>query len=208
MIVGLTGGIGSGKSYAANLFKQLGVPILDADEIAHQMTATNGLAIPALIAYFGSEYLTAEGSIDRAKLRQHVFQNPNALAQLNAITHPLIRAELDRQTKLALAAPYIIQVIPLLIESQHWTTRVDRILVVDCAPETQIARVMQRSQLSRKEVLAIMSQQATRAQRLSHAHDILDNQDNAHPSLTEQVARLHQYYLQYAQHQGQSTDTL
>ena len=127
MIVGLTGGIGSGKSYAANLFSQLGVPIIDADQIAHMITTPNGLATPEIIARFGSEYLTAEGAIDRTKLRQHVFQNPNALAQLNAITHPLIRAQLDRQTKFVSSAPYIIQVIPLLIESQNWQTRVDRI---------------------------------------------------------------------------------
>lgn len=199
MIVGLTGGIGSGKSYAANLFSQLGVPIIDADQIAHMITAPNGLATPEIIARFGSEYLTAEGAIDRAKLRQHVFQNPNALAQLNAITHPLIRAQLDKQTKFVSSAPYIIQVIPLLIESQNWQTRVDRILVVDCPPETQIARVMQRSQLTQKEVLAIMAQQAARAQRLRHANDVLDNQENARPTLTEQVARLHQHYLQCAQ---------
>lgn len=199
MIVGLTGGIGSGKSYAADLFSQSGVPIIDADEIAHMITAPNGSAIPELVAHFGSAYLTAEGGIDRAKLRQKVFQDPKALAHLNAITHPLIRAQLDRQTKLATSAPYIIQVIPLLIESKNWQTRVDRILVVDCPPETQITRVMQRSQLPQTEVLAIMAQQASRTKRLSHAHDVLNNQENACPSLAEQVAKLHQYYLQYAQ---------
>ena len=208
MIVGLTGGIGSGKSYAANLFSQLGVPIIDADQIAHMITTPNGLATPEIIARFGSEYLTAEGAIDRAKLRQHVFQNPNALAQLNAITHPLIRAQLDRQTKFVSSAPYIIQVIPLLIESQNWQTRVDRILVVDCPPETQIARVMQRSQLTQKEVLAIMAQQAERAQRLRHANDVLDNQENVRPTLTEQVARLHQHYLQCAQQHCQQPNPL
>lgn len=198
MIIGLTGGIGSGKSYVANLFSELGVPIIDADQIAHALTANGGLAVQPIIEYFGSAYLTASGSVDRARLRQRVFQDPQALVKLNAITHPLIRAQLDEQTNQVQSAPYIIQVIPLLIESNDWKTRVDRILVVDCLPETQINRVMQRSQLERADVLAIMARQVSREQRLSCADDVIDNSENANVALAKQVQTLHQRYLQLA----------
>lgn len=200
MIIGLTGGIGSGKSFAAHLFSEQGIPVIDTDQIAHAITAPGGSAIQAITQHFGIEYLTQEGGLDRDKMRQKVFQDSLALAKLNAIMHPLIRSDLDTQTKQFLSAPYIIQIIPLLTESRDWKARVDRVLVIDCPPETQIARVIQRSQLERTEILAIMKQQASREQRLSCANEVLDNHEHVTPSLEEQIHKLHQYYLKFSQH--------
>src|SRR5215470_2772572 len=130
--VGLTGGIGSGKSTVADLFAKRGVTLVDTDVIAHRVTASNGLAMPAIAAEFGSSFVAENGSLDRARMRALVFSDENARKRLEAITHPLIRAETERQRQQA-AGPYVIVVVPLLVESGTWKTRVDRVLVIDCS---------------------------------------------------------------------------
>lgn len=198
LVVGLTGGIGSGKSFVARLFAACGVSVIDADYIAHTLTAKDGAALNAIIACFGASYLIAPGILDRAKLRQRVFSDAGALADLEAITHPLIRDALAKQTLSVAAAPYVIHMIPLLVESGQWRKRVDRVLVVDCPPETQIVRVMRRSQLSRDDVLAIMARQVTRAARLAVADDVIDNYGELEMTVDDQVRVLHQRYLYLA----------
>jgi dephospho-CoA kinase len=195
-IVGLTGGIGSGKSAAARVFESLGASLVDTDAIAHELTAPGGAAIAPIRAAFGAQYITADGALDRSRMRALVFADAAKKRELEAIQHPLIRA---RSTELASAAasPYVVLMVPLLVESRDFRMRYQRILVVDCAEETQIARVTARSSLSADEVRAIMAGQATRAARLAAADDVIDNsKDLAH--LEHQVASLHRHYLQFA----------
>lgn len=194
--IGLTGGIGCGKSTVANLFAALGAAIIDTDVIAHQLTAPGGIAIGAIENTFGSHFLTPEGAMDRIAMRRHVFDNAAARKRLEAILHPLIREETARA---AVTTPgtYPIFVVPLLLESPQWRQRTSRILVVDCAEETQISRVMARSGMTREEVVAIMAAQTSRAMRLEKADDIIDNDSDAQ-SLPPQVARLHAMYARLA----------
>ena len=192
LVVGLTGGIGSGKSAAATRFAELGAAVVDTDAIAHELTAGGGAAMPALVVAFGPGIATPDGALDRTAMRRLVFADPAQRQRLEAILHPLIRAESDRRVREAVA-PYVILVVPLLVESGSYRERVGRIAVVDCRPETQIARVMVRSRLDRTEVERILAAQATRAQRLSVADDIIDNEgDLAH--LQRQVDRLDHAY--------------
>lgn len=203
-IVGLTGGIGSGKTFIAELFSKLGVIIIDADQIAHALTKPGGAAWAALVAQVGNAYLTPQGELDRAKLRTKIFTDQRARAELEALLHPLIRTAMDEQSRQHTAAPYLIHVIPLLIESNNWRTRVHRVLVVDCPEALQIKRVMQRSKLQHAEVEAVMANQASRAQRLAHADDVINNShDNT--SLETQIRHLHLRYLDLAKvHSHQS----
>ena len=194
--LGLTGGIGSGKSTIADLFGELGACLIDTDLIAHQLSAAGGLAIPALRAQFGSAYIDASGALDRAGMRELVFANPQKKRQLEDILHPLIR----QQTELAAQAatgPYIMFVVPLLVESGNWRERVDRIVVVDCPEQLQLERVMQRNGLSRAQVEAIMRQQASRTQRLAVADDVISN-DGELETARRQVLALHRNYLALA----------
>ena len=197
LVIGLTGGIGSGKSAAAELFAAQGARIVDADAIAHALTAPQGAAMPAIRAAFGDAVVTAEGALDRAAMRARVFADPRERQTLEAILHPLIRAETERQVAARGDAPYVMLVIPLLVESGTYRERVDRIAVVDCPEETQIARVMARSGLSRREVERIMRTQATRAQRLAAADDVIDNGGEL-AALAPRVLRLHREYLELA----------
>ncbi|ALS59243.1 dephospho-CoA kinase [Pandoraea norimbergensis] len=194
--IGLTGGIGSGKTTVANLFATHGIAIIDTDAIAHGITAPGGAAMPAIRRTFGDDFVAPDGSLDRARMRELVFADDDAKARLEAITHPLIRTECERAAAQA-EGPYLIFVVPLLVESGTWRERVQRILVVDCPEETQIARVMARNHFSRDQVLAIMARQATRAQRLALADDVVDN-DTQHAALTSRVDRLHAEYLKLA----------
>jgi dephospho-CoA kinase len=197
-IVGLTGGIGSGKSAVADLFAAQGARIIDADVIAHTLTAPQGAAMPAIRAAFGEAMITAEGALDRAAMRARVFAEPQERQRLEAILHPLIRAETDRQAAASLGlAPYVVLVIPLLVESGAYRGRVDRLVVVDCPEATQISRVMARNGLSAEEVERIMQTQATRAQRLAVADDLIDNGGGL-AALAPQVLRLHRKYLELA----------
>ncbi|MGF6658121.1 dephospho-CoA kinase [Paraburkholderia youngii] len=202
-VVGLTGGIGSGKSTVANLFAARGVPLVDTDVIAHRITAPHGLAMPHIAAKFGAEFVAADGSLDRARMRTLVFSDDTARKRLEGITHPLIRAETEREEREA-KGPYVIVVVPLLVESGTWKNRVNRVLTVDCSIDTQVARVMSRNGFSREQVLAIIARQATREARLAAADDVIVN-DNAPPlELEAQVDAHHQAYLSLAKGEAES----
>ncbi|ACD17845.1 dephospho-CoA kinase [Paraburkholderia phytofirmans] len=195
--VGLTGGIGSGKSTVADLFAAHGVPLVDTDLIAHRITAPHGIAMPPIAAEFGEAFVAPDGSLDRARMRALVFSDDSARKRLEGITHPLIRAETEREQREA-QGPYVIVVVPLLVESGTWKTRVNRVLTVDCSVETQISRVMSRNNFSREQVLAIIARQATREARLAAADDVIDNDNAPLDALTAQVDTLHRVYLSLA----------
>lgn len=194
--VGLTGGIGSGKTTVADMFAARGAAVVDTDAIAHQLTAPGGAAIPAIHAEFGAPFLSANGALDRAKMRSYVFDEPHARTRLEAILHPLIRSETERAAANA-QGPYLIFVVPLLVESGSWSERVARVLVVDIPEEEQLRRVILRSGLPPEQVRAIMAAQVTRAQRLAAADDVIDNTGDA-LALVPQVDRLHAQYLDLA----------
>ena len=196
LVVGLTGGIGSGKSAAADEFARLGAAIVDTDVIAHELTGGGGLAIPGIKKLFGEQAIGPDGAMDRGKMRDQVFRDPEAKRKLEALLHPLIREESARRIAAA-RAPYVVHVVPLLIESPDYRRRVDRVLVIDASEDTQVARVRSRSGLSEDEVRAIMRTQAPRAQRLAAADEVLDN-GGSRDALRTQVAALHQKYLQFA----------
>ncbi len=199
-VVGLTGGIGSGKSAAADLFAARGAAVIDTDAIAHALTKAGGAAMPLIRAGFGDGVVGGDGALDRAAMRVMVFADPSARKRLEAILHPLIREESERQL-VAATTPYAILVVPLLIESGDYRKRVNRIVVVDCAEATQIARVISRSGLARPEIERILAAQATRSERLAAADDIIDN-DGDLAALPAQIERLHVNYLALSQRFG------
>ena len=190
-VIGLTGGIGSGKSAAADAFAAHGAAVVDTDAIAHQLTAAGGAALSALAAAFGPTIIAADGALDRAAMRQRVFAEPAERQRLEGILHPLIRQESDRQVASARASgvPYVILMVPLLVESGTYRERVDRIVVVDCAESTQVARVVARNGFSEEQVRAILAAQASRSARLAVANEVVDN-DGSLVHLQEQVAQL------------------
>lgn len=191
-VVGLTGGIGSGKSTVADLFAARGAGIVDTDVIAHALTGPDGAAMPAIRARFGNDVVASDGRLDRQAMRERAFSDPDARKALEAILHPMIRAEADRQVAES-AAPYVVLVVPLLVESGSYRQRVDRVLVVDCTPETQIRRAMARSGLTRDGALRILAAQATREARLASADDVVDN-DGPLSRLPPAVEALHARY--------------
>ena len=193
--VGLTGGIGSGKTTISDLFAELGVEIIDTDEIARSLTSRAQGAMTAIEAHFGPDVIASDGSLDRARMRELAFLDPQARETLQQILHPLIREEVQRRLA-ATASAYAIVVVPLLVESRGYDFS-NRILVVDCSEEQQIARVMQRSGLSREQVEAIMATQTTRNNRLAVADDVIRN-DGEIGTLREQVKLLHEQYLALA----------
>ena len=195
-VVGLTGGIGSGKSAAAGEFARLGASVVDTDAIAHELTAAGGAAIAKVQRLFGKEVIGADGAMDRAKVRARVFADPVAKKALEALLHPMIRDE-SRRRIAAATGPYALHVVPLLVESADYGSRVDRVLVVDCPEALQIARVRARSGLAEAEVRAILASQASRAERLAAADDVIDNSGSL-DALRKQVAALHQRYLEYS----------
>jgi dephospho-CoA kinase len=191
--VGLTGGIGSGKSAASDRFGEFGAGVVDTDEISRELTAPAGAAIEEIRKQFGPEFVTADGGLDRARMRRLVFADAAARRKLEAILHPLIRA----RTRAAIAAatqPYVIVVVPLLLETGACAELVQRVLVVDCEEAEQVRRTMARSGLSAGEVREIMATQLPRAERLRRADDVLAN-DGDLPTLQRRVARLHAQYL-------------
>lgn len=192
-VVGLTGGIGSGKSTVADLFVALGAGLVDTDAIAHELTRPQGAAMPALLAAFGPEIADAQGALDRGTMRRRVFADPAARDQLERILHPMIR-QLSAERVRAARVPYVILAVPLLVESGNYRQRCDRIVVVDCPEEVQIERVMARSGLLESEVRAIMRAQASRQERLAVADDIVLNADGV-AELDSQLMNLHQKYL-------------
>jgi dephospho-CoA kinase len=177
--LGLTGGIGSGKSTVAGILARAGAAVLDADSIARSLTQPGGRAIPAILAAFGEKLINADGAMDREAMRTMVFSNPSSKRQLEAIVHPLVGQLLQEQSSAAIAAGHacLVYDVPLLVESgDRWRRQVDWICVVDCEVETQIQRVMARNQLGRADIERIISQQASRQQRLASADAVIFNE--------------------------------
>lgn len=191
-VVGLTGGIGSGKSAAADAFAALGAAVVDTDAIAHELTGPDGAAMAALREAFGPAVATPEGALDRARMRALAFADPAARGRLEAILHPMIR-DLSAQRCRVATSPYVILAVPLLVESGSYRERCDRIAVVDCPEALQVARVMARSGLGEAEVRAIMAAQASRAERLALADDVIVN-DAGLDELRARVAGLDALY--------------
>lgn len=194
--VGLTGGVGSGKTAVAKLFARRGIAIVDSDEIAHELTRAGGPAIEPIRAAFGAAFVGADGALDRAAMRKLVFRDAQARRRLEAILHPLIGEESVRRSERATSA-YVILVVPLLVESGADRSRYSRVLVVDCAEAQQIERLKRRSGLSDVEARGILAAQATRERRLAHADDVIDNSGSPE-ALEGQVAFLHEKYLALA----------
>lgn len=199
-VVGLTGGIGSGKSAAADEFARLGATVVDTDAIAHELTAAGGAAIPPLRTLFGPEYIDASGAMDRAKVRAKVFNDPMARKSLEGLLHPMIRSESERRIA-ASTGPYVVYVVPLLIESGNHRSRVQRVAVVDCPEEVQLARVRARSNLPDDQIRKIIASQVPRAQRNAAADDVIDN-SGALDALHKRVRELHLAYLGFASAAG------
>lgn len=194
--IGLTGGIGSGKSSAARLFAELGAGVIDTDDISHELTRAGGAAIAPIRQAFGAAFIDAEGALDRTRMRERVFQDTAARKQLESILHPLIGAEARRRVTAA-SGPYVLLVVPLLMETGAYRDIVERVLVVDCSEDQQIARTMQRSGISESRVRSIMAAQIPRAERLARADDVISNiADEA--ALADQVRRLDHLYRQVA----------
>lgn len=197
LAVGLTGGIGSGKSTVAGFFRECGATVIDTDIISHQLTRAGGAAIPAIRSAFGDRYIDNAGAMNRQRMRQLVFEDADARRRLESILHPMIRIELLAQARAATDASYLLLVVPLLLEAAGYAGLVQRILAVDCAEETQVERTVRRSDLGAEEVRAIMSQQIGRDRRRQLADDIIHN-DGDLATLRQQVELLHQRYLALA----------
>jgi len=200
LVVGLTGGIGSGKSAAAAEFARLGAMVVDTDAIAHELTAPGGAAIAEVRRRFGSGSIDAAGAMDRKRMRDLAFSDPEQKRRLEALLHPMIRAESARRIEAAFAnrsGPYVLHVVPLLIESPGYRERVGRVLVVDCPEALQVARVLQRSGLPEAVIRRIIASQIQRDKRLAAADDVIDNSGPV-AALQQQVRKLHETYLQLA----------
>ncbi len=194
LTIALTGGIGSGKSEATKIFSSLGVPIVDLDIIAHQLTAEKQPLVIKIAEIFGQEYLSASGALDRTKMRQLVFANDQARKQLNEILHPAIYKEAIKQLQQYSNQPYVVLAIPLLEEDSIYATSIDRILVIDCEPEKQIERVKQRSQLTEREIHQIIEAQMPRQTRIKMADDLIENNGSI-ADLRRKIENLHQKYI-------------
>jgi dephospho-CoA kinase len=196
----LTGGIGSGKSAAAKAFEDLGIPIIDSDAIAHQITGSNGAAIDSIRAAFGTDLITPDGAMDRAKMRNTVFNNPEALKTLESITHPLIHeiGEGLAQEAVLKNPPYILFMIPLLFESTGWENRFEKIIVVDCSIDLQIDRVIKRNHLQKELIEKIIATQAPRLMRVQYADFVIRNEGSLE-ELTLEVLRTHQKIMEALQ---------
>lgn len=193
LLVGLTGGIGSGKSAAAEEFARLGATVVDTDAISHELTAAGGAALPEIEAVFGKSALGPDGALDRGRMRERVFADPGQRRALEGILHPMIRGESGRRIAAA-PGPYVVHVVPLLVESGEYRRRVDRVLVVDVPEEVQVARVRGRG-LAEDQIRRIIALQASRAERLAAADDVIDNGGSLE-ALRERVRALHEKYLQ------------
>lgn len=192
--IGLTGGIGSGKSRVADILGEQGASIIDTDVIAHALTATGGKAIPAIKKAFGTAVITPEGALDRAQMREQVFADKSARDRLQTILHPMIAQGVRLEAERAQGC-YQVFVVPLLVESGRWLSQVDRVCVVDCDRETQVARVQKRSGLDVAQIENILAAQATREQRLAVAHDVIQNGATvSYDQLAGQVLGLHEQW--------------
>ncbi|AEG09779.1 dephospho-CoA kinase [Shewanella baltica] len=192
-VVGLTGGIGSGKTTVANLFAAEGITLVDADIVAREVVAPGSKGLEAIVTHFGAEILTPEGELERAKLRQRIFSHPEEREWLNQLLHPMIRQEMLAQVEKATSA-YVIMVVPLLFEN-GLDRLVNRTLVVDISPELQINRTVKRDNVDASQVNNIISSQCSRSEKLARADDIIDNQGEI-STLKREVLALHQRYLQ------------
>ena len=191
--IGLTGGIGSGKSTVSQLLQARGAAVIDADAIARSVTAPHGTAMSAIAHTFGAAFVTAEGALNREQMRAHVFSHPKAKQALEAIIHPLVAQETQRQAQAAIASGHhtLVFDVPLLVEAgARWRAQVDRVLVIDCLEETQIQRVMARNGLSREAVQAVIAVQASRTQKLAAADWVIDNEGITLEALRECVEYL------------------
>ncbi|WP_087016587.1 dephospho-CoA kinase [Thaumasiovibrio subtropicus] len=195
LIIGLTGGIGSGKTTVANKFAEKGVPLVDADIVARQVVEPNSQGLTAIIKKFGSDLLLTDGSLNRGKLRELVFSNPDNKVWIDALLHPMIRKEMQRQLD-AISSEYCLLVVPLLVEN-GLQSMTDRVLVVDVSAEQQQQRTRDRDGVSNDQVARIIALQASREERLSIADDVIDNSRNT-ADLDQQINTLHQKYLQLA----------
>ena len=203
--IGLTGGVGSGKSTVAGMLKQLGAGVVDADVLVHELIGPGGAAIADCRAAFGPESIAADGGLDRAWMRAQVFSDAAARHKLETLLHPRVRATAESRAAWiavldemqAPAVPYVVLMIPLLVESGEWTSRVQRVLVVECTESTQIERVCRRPGIDRATALGIFAAQATRAARLAAADDLLFNEAPL-DDLQARVERLHRHYVGFA----------
>ena len=193
-VVALTGGIGSGKSAAAKIFAELGVPVTDVDVISHQLTAANQPLVEDIAHNFGSAFITADNALNRAAMRQLVFSDDNARIKLNALLHPAIYHEAMKQLQQNAQAQYQVLVVPLLFDSPHYLPHINRILVIDCDENTQIERVKQRSKLSEPEILSIIKTQTSRKKQLMLANDVIENNKNVE-KLRENIIAIHKKYI-------------
>lgn len=191
--IGLTGGIGSGKSTVGQMLHERGAAVIDADAIARSVTAAHGAAMSAIAQTFGADFITPDGALDRERMRAHVFSHPEAKQALEAIIHPLVALETQRQAQHAIANGHhtLVFDVPLLVESgARWRAQVDRVLVVDCSEQTQIQRVMNRNGWSRETIQAIISAQASRSQKLAAADWVIDNESISLEALRTRVLSL------------------
>jgi dephospho-CoA kinase len=188
--IGLTGGIGSGKSTVAAMLATHGAGLVDTDAISRRLTATGGRAIPALRDAFGDTVIDAHGALDRSRMRHLAFDDPAVRHRLEAILHPMISADTEGEAALLATSAVIVFDVPLLVESPQWRHRVHRVLVIDCSEATQIARVMQRSGWTEASVRAVIAAQATRDQRRAAADDLIVNDGISTATLAERVATL------------------
>jgi dephospho-CoA kinase len=196
LVVGLTGGIGSGKSAAADEFARLGATVVDTDAIAHELTGPGGAAIPEVWRLFGDALVDPAGAMDRKRMRELVFADADKKRRLEALLHPMIRAESERRIAAA-PGPYVVHVVPLLVESPDFRERYRRVLVVDCPEALQVARVRQRSGLPEEEIRRIIASQIQRETRLAAADDVIDNSGTI-AAMQQQVRGLHEKYLAQA----------
>lgn len=199
LVIGLTGGIGSGKTTVTNMFSSYGVPIVDADVIARELTEPNQTAFDKIIHHFGRDILMSGGTLDRAKLRTIIFSNHLERKWLENLLHPLIYNKMEHAIS-EHPLPYVIAVVPLLLEVEFYGF-INRILVIDTSSDLQIKRIISRDHVSEHDVIAILKSQATSEQRKVKAHDIIIN-DGTLDDLQKQVLNLHQKYLEMAQHQS------
>jgi len=188
--IGLTGGIGSGKSTVAQLLASLGAHVVDTDALAHALTAAGGAALPAIVAAFGPEALAANGAMDRAWMRERAFSSPSERQRLEAILHPLIGLHTEAAAARATAGQPVVFDVPLLAESAHWRRRVERVLVIDCSAETQADRVRARSDWTDEAITRVLAQQASRARRRAIADAVIHNDGLSRAALADEVRQL------------------
>ncbi len=198
--VGLTGGIGCGKSIVATGFAGHHVPVIDTDLIAHQLTDIDGEALPAIQTAFGEDVIQAEGALDRPAMRRRIFSDPVERQKLQAILHPLILQAVQQQLQRLTEVSYVLIVVPLLLETDNYRSMIDRVLVVDCLESQQITRVMARNGLQKDEVEAVMAAQVDRPTRLAAADDVLTNTGDL-AALYQQISPLHHKYLELSRKQ-------